>query len=118
MRSISNSGLLAAATLAGSLLYWPAQGWADTLPATVFGSRAPVSAEVLAGERGGAGVQVRNENWVDGMVHDNQANNVQTGNNQIGGGSFAGAAGFVVAVQNSGNNVLVQNATIVNVQVR
>jgi hypothetical protein len=33
-------------------------------------------------------------------------------------GSFAGAAGFATAVQNSGNNVLIQNATIINLRVQ
>ncbi|MBS1132429.1 MAG: hypothetical protein H6R16_3431, partial [Proteobacteria bacterium] len=32
--------------------------------------------------------------------------------------SFAGAAGFSTVVQNSGNNVLIQNATIINLRVQ
>jgi hypothetical protein len=54
----------------------------------------------------------------DGVVRDNQAYNLSTGSNFIADGSFAGASGFATAVQNSGNNVLIQNATIINVQVR
>ena len=37
------------------------------------------------------------------------------GNNSISDNAFAGAAGFVTAIQNTGNNVLIQNSTIINV---
>jgi hypothetical protein len=40
------------------------------------------------------------------------------GANSISGGAFGGASGFPVAVQNSGNNVIVQNAFIINLDVR
>jgi hypothetical protein len=46
------------------------------------------------------------------------AYNVSTGSNWIGEGSLAGAAGIPLVVQNSGNNVLIQNSTIVNMQVQ
>ena len=37
-----------------------------------------------------------------------------TGNNTVSNGAFAGATGFATVIQNSGNNVIIQNATIVN----
>lgn len=90
---------------------------AGTTAARVFGG-TPITSEALARQRGGTEVQISNEAWLKGTVRDNQAVNVQTGSNLIGGASFAGAAGFITALQNSGNNVLFQNSTIVNVQVR
>jgi hypothetical protein len=80
-----------------------------------FGS-APVAAGALAERRGGS--QVFNDNQLKGVVADNQATNVSTGMNVVSEGSFAGSAGIPTLIQNSGNNVLIQNATIVNVQVK
>jgi hypothetical protein len=80
--------------------------------------RKPVSAETLAEQRGGAEFKtVTNLNDVRGTVENNSATNVVTGNNTIST-SFAGATGLPMVIQNTGNNVLIQNATIVNVQLQ
>lgn len=76
----------------------------------------PVALSVLAASRGGT--QVFNEMNLNGVVADNQAINLTTGGNTIAEGAFANASGLPMVVQNSGNNVLIQNATIVNVQVK
>lgn len=76
----------------------------------------PVTAEVLAAKRGGD--RVFNENQLKGVVADNHASNLTTGMNVITDGAFSGASGLPVVIQNSGNNVLIQNATIVNVQLK
>jgi hypothetical protein len=74
-------------------------------------------ADILERSRGGAELNLYDIKS-DGIVRDNQAYNLTTGSNYIAEGSFAGAAGFATAVQNSGNNVLIQNATIINLQVQ
>jgi hypothetical protein len=60
--------------------------------------------------------------WSDmrlsGTVGGNTAVNVVTGANQITDGAFSNASGLPMVIQNSGSNVLIQNATIVNVQIR
>lgn len=76
----------------------------------------PVAAEVLATHRGGT--LILNDMKLNGVVADNQASNLVTGNNTISEGAFSNAAGMPLVVQNSGNNVLIQNATIVNVQLK
>jgi hypothetical protein len=76
----------------------------------------PVDVKVLARKRGGA--DVVNDMQLRGVVADNRAVNVTTGNNLITEGAFANSAGLPMVVQNSGNNVLIQNATIVNIQVK
>ncbi|MGZ8258966.1 MAG: hypothetical protein ACXWUL_00260 [Caldimonas sp.] len=83
--------------------------------ATPLGVKA-VDAKVLARRRGGS--DVMNEMQLKGVVADNRAVNVTTGNNVITEGAFAGTSGLPLVVQNSGNNVLIQNATIINVQVK
>jgi hypothetical protein len=70
----------------------------------------------LDAQRGGTAVV--NDMKLDGVVSDNQAYNLSTGGNSISDGAFAGSSGVPMVIQNSGNNVLIQNATIVNVQVQ
>jgi hypothetical protein len=84
--------------------------------ATLFGGVAKaVSVSKLDDIRGGAEVTV-NDMRLHGTVADNAAVNVLSGANHISEGAFANAAGIPTAIQNSGANVLIQNATIVNVQ--
>jgi len=52
---------------------------------------------------------------LDGENHGNSVSNSVTGNNYIGSSAFNDASGMVGVIQNSGNNVLIQKATIVNV---
>lgn len=48
----------------------------------------------------------------------NAATRVATGSNVIQSGSFANAAGLPVVIQNSGANVLIQNATVINLELK
>jgi hypothetical protein len=82
----------------------------------MFGSVA-VDNQDLSISRGGAEVTL-NDLKSNGLVSQNQASNLVTGSNFVTDGSFAGAAGFSTVVQNSGNNVLIQNATIINLRVQ
>lgn len=77
-----------------------------------------INGDALDTFRGGAAVSVDNENFLHGAVSENQASNLTTGSNLITDGSFAGANGLSTVIQNSGNNVLIQNSTIVNLQVQ
>ncbi len=83
-------------------------------PATSLGT--PVSSDTLAEQRGGNEETVNNTIHINGDVTDNSATNVVTGANNIQDGSFANASGILSVVQNTGANVLIQTATIVNVQ--
>jgi len=76
----------------------------------------PVDSKVLAARRGGG--DVVNDMLLKGVVADNRASNLTTGNNVIAEGSFSGMVGLPLVVQNSGNGVLIQNATIINLQVK
>ncbi|MEO8409263.1 MAG: hypothetical protein ABI478_01730 [Propionivibrio sp.] len=80
-------------------------------------AQAPITGDALDEFRGGTEI-VTNENFLDGVVGDNHASNLVTGSNLITEGSFAGANGLSSVIQNSGNNVLIQNSTIVNLQVK
>jgi hypothetical protein len=80
-----------------------------------FGGK-PMTAAALAAKRGGD--RISNENQLRGIVADNHASNLTTGANVISDGAFSGSVGLPMVIQNSGNNVLIQNATIVNVQLK
>lgn len=74
-----------------------------------------VSVANLDGYRGGFDF-IKNDMQLSGTVANNSTYNVVSGNNLITQGSFANSSGFPTVVQNSGSNVLIQNATIINLQ--
>ena len=76
----------------------------------------PVSDASLAQYRGGH-IET-NTNNLNGQLYNNQAMANVTGSNFVTGSSFAGASGLSTVIQNSGNNVLIQNATILNLHVQ
>lgn len=53
---------------------------------------------------------------LSGTVSGNSATNVNTGANIITNGSFANMAGIPIVVQNTGANVLIQSATVINLR--
>lgn len=122
------AGLLLVGTL-----QWMETAYAETdstkIDSTTDASNAPVDPDVdsnllgvalneqmLTDTRGGT--EVINDMTLNGVVAGNQAYNLSTGNNTVTEGSFAGASGMPTLIQNTGNNVLIQNATIVNVQLQ
>ena len=54
----------------------------------------------------------------NGVVAGNSAVNTTTGANSVADSAFAGAAGIVNTIQNTGNNVLIQSSTVVNVSLQ
>lgn len=99
-----------AATSPGSAASAPRPG------ATVAGLGTGVAPATLAQMSGGT--NVTESITVTGSVSNTSTDNVSTGYNWIGGGAFANAAGLPMVIQNSGNSVLIQNATVVNVQLQ
>ncbi|GLQ51096.1 hypothetical protein GCM10010872_25450 [Dyella flava] len=90
---------------------------ANAQPVYVDGFGQAVSATTLGHYSGGstviAGIQT-----ITGTVSNDSATNVTTGANSIAGGSFSDASGLPSVIQNTGNNVLIQNGVIVNVQMK
>lgn len=94
----------------------PQDGAAGTATASVFAA-APVDADTLSTLRGGRDI-THNDMRLDGITAGNVADHVATGNNTITSGAFSGMSGLPLVVQNSGANVLIQNAVIVNVKMQ
>jgi hypothetical protein len=94
--------------------------WAEPgpdIPGSADAFDAVVSDDLLAGQRGKALIPT-NTNNLDGAVYDNTANDLVTGYNLISDGSLTNNAGMNTVIQNSGNNVLIQNAVILNIQMQ
>jgi hypothetical protein len=83
-------------------------------PAWLDGWGRSVDSKVLAMSSGGN--EVSETITLNGTVANNTVDHVVTGSNVIGNGAFNGAAGVPMVIQNTGNGVLIQNATILNVQ--
>lgn len=78
------------------------------------GFGAALASEALDRFRGGSEVQL-SDIRVKGTLYDASASDLQTGSNMITSGAFSNTVGFPMTIQNSGNNVLIQNATTINV---
>ncbi|RJG22245.1 hypothetical protein [Massilia cavernae] len=94
---------------------------ADKLPAAAKddagGFGAPAPALLLDDARGGDG-GIASDTRLSGTASGNAATNVATGANIIQSGSFVNASGVPIVIQNSGANVLIQNATVINLQLK
>ncbi|MGF1909465.1 carbon storage regulator [Vibrio kasasachensis] len=55
---------------------------------------------------------------VNGLSQGNVATNTINGNNHIGAGALASTSGVTNVIQNTGNNVLIQNSTVVNLTLK
>lgn len=106
---------------------------ADAAVADAAVAGVAVAAAVAAPAPAGADKTVRDEKleqmrggsdtpWSDmklaGTVANNSAVNVVTGSNIVTDSAFSNASGLPMVIQNSGANVLIQNATIINVQIK
>lgn len=98
-------GLCVSMAHAGSLETTPVSSWGH-----------PVPPAQLDAQRGGTdpGPLTINANMLNAKLFDNSATGNVTGNNTVTGGAFAGASGLATVIQNSGNNVIIQNGTVLN----
>jgi hypothetical protein len=87
---------------------------ATATPAGLGGWGRSADSKTLAKASGGN--EVSQTIILNGTVVNNTVDHVVTGSNMIGNDAFNGAAGVPMVIQNTGNGVLIQNATIINVQ--
>ena len=80
----------------------------------------PIPASQLESQRGGTdtGPLTINANILKAKLYDNAAVDNVTGNNSINGNAFAGASGLPIVIQNSGNNVIIQSGTVLNLTMK
>jgi len=81
----------------------------------------PLNEAQLLNERGMAdmsqdiGTVMLNNGEQNAVLQDNKLQSDMTGNNSIGVGAFSGTSGITTLIQNSGNQVVIQDTTMVNV---
>ena len=113
----ANRFIFAASCLLGaSAPIGPAHAQPVTQPEPAGFMARAVDTATLASQRGGS-TRVHNDMTLTGTTSDNTAIHVNTGNNAISAGAFANMSGLPVVIQNSGANVLIQNAVILNLQI-
>lgn len=117
MRKAKQAMIAVIALVAAAPSLWAAPGTAGAAPSLGQSLGAPVSAQALAANRGGHIYQIGSAQ-LSAQLQDNQASNNVTGSNVVSQHAFSGSSGIPTLVQNSGNNVVIQNATVVNVQVQ
>ena len=93
--------------------------------ATQFGDDLLLSSSERASEdelekargREGFDITALNNMNIQAVLTGNTANNNVTGMNIIDNGAFTNAGGMFSVIQNTGNNVIIQDSTIVNVTI-
>jgi hypothetical protein len=121
LRAIATWG---AVTIVASLAAAPAWGeptssagaQPNTMKSSLF--QHAVSESALEARRGRALDLRITEVTERGAVSENAAHHLTTGSNIVSDGAFANSAGVPIVVQNSGNNVLIQNSTVLNLNVK
>jgi len=108
--------------LALSIPYARADESADPAPLISLGdAESGISSEELSENRAKALLEVDkvfiNDQELNGSVSGNSAINTYSGDNIISGEAFGNASGLINSIQNTGNNVLIQSATILNVSI-
>jgi hypothetical protein len=79
---------------------------------------AALDEAALASQRGGQGDAFFNDSRSRATISNTSTDNLATGTNAISEGAFANSNGLPMVIQNTGNNVIIQNSTILNLQLR
>lgn len=99
----------------------PAKAMESSELMSTLGNKTKLSSDELDDQRAKAALEIHhvtiNDQELNGVVSNNTAIGNNTGDNIVSDGAYSNAAGFLSTVQNSGNNVLIQNSTIINVAI-
>jgi len=79
---------------------------------------AALDETALASQRGGQQDAFFNDTRSRATISQTSTSNVGTGTNSIADGAFTNSNGLPMVIQNTGNNVIIQNSTILSVPVR
>lgn len=74
--------------------------------------------QALAEHRGGQQDAFFNDMRSRATISQTSTTNVGTGTNAIADGAFTNSNGFPMVIQNTGNNVIIQNSTILNLRLQ
>jgi hypothetical protein len=74
--------------------------------------------EALAAHRGGQQDAFIADMRSRASISQTSTSDLATGANTITDGAFANSSGLPMVIQNTGNNVIIQNSTILNLQLK
>lgn len=96
------------------LVAWVKPSYADAAPAEL--AALAISPAEMEANRGTSGINpaMLTSAQLSAYNSGNVINNPQSGNNYITGNSFQNSSGIINVIQNSGNGVVIQNSTVVN----
>ncbi|GAD80304.1 hypothetical protein [Vibrio ezurae] len=80
-----------------------------------------VTIDVMEQSRGQKHVELDVTNLtsdINGALDGNVADNTVSGSNIMASGAFADSSGISSVIQNTGNNVLIQNSTVINLSIK
>ena len=117
MKQSSTIYILGGLVLLMNLQFSP-HAWGDDSTVPNEAAFGPAISDLDLGTYRGGDVRVTNTNNLDAQLHDNTATSNVTGSNFVTSAAFSGSSGFSTVVQNSGNNVIIQNATVLNLQMQ
>ena len=80
-----------------------------------FNSGAVLSETQLSEQSGQGGVILTNAQLSNNVININSSGNLINGDNVLSDHALSNVNGITSVIQNSGNNVIIQNSTIVNV---
>lgn len=92
--------------------------WAKQAEATLPAFGPVLDEQALAAHRGGQQDAFFNDMRSRASISQTSTTNVATGTNTISDGAFTNSNGLPMVIQNTGNNVIIQNSTILNLQLR
>lgn len=84
----------------------------------VFLEESAISTEDLSAQSGKSDLNLQfqvNDSEQNALLKNNTLNNAVTGDNSISGNALSGASGISTVIQNTGNQVIIQGTTMVNV---
>ncbi|MFL1456431.1 hypothetical protein ACJO5Y_18470 [Marinobacter sp. GN3S48] len=103
----------------GAALLTLTLGWGVQVQAEEWLTAEPLSADQLSDASGRQGIPLQwqiNDNQQNASVSDNMlSGNVVTGDNTISDHAFDNMSGIATVIQNTGNQVVIQDSTQINI---
>lgn len=84
----------------------------------IFLEESAISKETLSAQSGKSDLNLQfqvNDSEQNALLQNNTLNNAVTGDNLISDNALSGASGISTVIQNTGNQVIIQGTTMVNV---
>lgn len=117
MKRIMIRSLKQGAFFAGLMMLVP-MSYSEGNNGFIFLEESAISKETLSAQSGKSDLNLQfqvNDSEQNALLQNNTLNNAVTGDNLISDNALSGASGISTVIQNTGNQVIIQGTTMVNV---